>query len=66
MRLLPAVAQVNGQPGDAVDNAVSVNVRYQIEQLMRSPLVRDRQQSGQLQVVGARYDLDTGTVTLVV
>jgi carbonic anhydrase len=63
--ILPAVAQVKGQPGDAVDNAVSANVRYQMEQLMRSQLVRDRQQSGQLQVVGARYDLDTGTVTLV-
>ncbi|PSN11872.1 carbonic anhydrase [filamentous cyanobacterium CCT1] len=63
--ILPAIAQVKGQPGDAVDNAVSANVRYQMEQLMQSQLVRDRQRSGQLQVVGARYDLDTGTVTLV-
>lgn len=63
--ILPAVNQVKGQPGDIVDNAVSANVRYQVGQLMRSQLVRDRQQSGQLQVVGARYDLDTGTVTLV-
>ncbi|MBE9158698.1 carbonic anhydrase [Nodosilinea sp. LEGE 06152] len=63
--ILPAIAQVKGQPGNAVDNAVSANVRYQMDQLMRSQLVRDRQQSGQLQVVGARYDLDTGTVTLV-
>lgn len=63
--ILPAVNQVKGQPGDAVDNAVTANVRYQVEQVLRSSLVRDRQQSGQLQVVGARYDLDTGTVTLV-
>lgn len=63
--ILPAVEQVKGQPGDAVDNAVTANVRYQVEQVLRSSLVRDRQQSGQLQVVGARYDLDTGTVTLV-
>jgi carbonic anhydrase len=63
--ILPAVNQVKGMPGDAVDNAVSANVRYQVEQVLRSPLVRDRQRSGQLQVVGARYDLDTGTVTLV-
>ncbi|WP_035991419.1 carbonic anhydrase [Leptolyngbya sp. KIOST-1] len=63
--ILPAIAQVKGQPGNAVDNAVSANVRYQMEQLMRSPLIRDRQRSGQLQVVGARYDLDTGTVTLI-
>ncbi|MGB3200437.1 MAG: carbonic anhydrase [Nodosilinea sp.] len=63
--ILPAVDRVKGQPGNAVDNAVSANVCYQMEQLMRSPLVRDRIQSGQLQMVGARYDLDTGTVTLV-
>lgn len=63
--ILPAVKRVKGQPGDAVDNAVSANVRYQMEQLMRSQLVRDRQQSGQLQMIGARYDLDTGAVTLV-
>ncbi|MBW4462558.1 MAG: carbonic anhydrase [Nodosilinea sp. WJT8-NPBG4] len=63
--ILPAVNQVQGQPGDAVDNAVTANVRYQVEQVLRSSLVRDRQRSGQLQVVGARYDLDTGTVTLV-
>ncbi|PZV01831.1 MAG: carbonic anhydrase [Leptolyngbya sp.] len=63
--ILPAVDRVKGQPGDAVDNAVTANVRYQVEQVLRSSLVRNRQQSGQLQVVGARYDLDTGTVTLV-
>jgi len=63
--ILPAVNQVKGMPGDMVDNAVSANVHYQVDQVLRSPLVRDRQRSGQLQVVGARYDLDTGIVTLV-
>ncbi|TVQ07352.1 MAG: carbonic anhydrase [Leptolyngbya sp. DLM2.Bin27] len=63
--ILPAVNPVRGLPGDPVDNAVSANVRYQVGQLLRSQLICDRQQSGQLQVVGARYDLDTGTVTLV-
>ncbi len=63
--ILPAVDSVKGQPGDAVDNAVSANVSYQVDQLLRSELVRDRQASGQLHIVGARYDLDTGIVTLV-
>lgn len=63
--ILPAVNQVKGLSGDAVDNAVTANVRYQMTQLLRSPVIRDRQQSGQLEVVGARYDLDTGTVTLI-
>jgi carbonic anhydrase len=63
--ILPAVNQVKGMPGDVVDNAVSANVRYQVGRLMRSQLICDRHQSGQLQVIGARYDLDTGRVTLV-
>ncbi len=63
--ILPAVDSVKGQPGDAVDNAVSANVSYQVDQLLRSELVRDRQAAGQLHIVGARYDLDTGAVTLV-
>jgi carbonic anhydrase len=63
--ILPAVERVKDMPGDRVDNAVTANVRYQMEQVLRSQLVRDRQRSGQLQVVGARYDLDSGAVTLV-
>jgi carbonic anhydrase len=63
--ILPAVERVKGKPGDMIDNAVTANVRYQIEQLMRSPLLSERLQSGALKVVGGRYDLDTGRVTLV-
>ena len=63
--ILPAIKPVKGQSGDAVDNAVTANVRYQVDQLMQSQLIRDRRASGQLHIVGARYDLDTGTVTLV-
>lgn len=63
--ILPAVNRVKDQPGDAVDNAVAANVRYQIEQLQRSPLLKERLQSGTLKVVGSRYDLDTGRVTTI-
>lgn len=63
--ILPAVDRVKGQPGDAVENAVVANVQYQIEQLKRSPLLTERVQSGKLKIVGGRYDLDTGSVTLV-
>jgi carbonic anhydrase len=64
--ILPAVQRVKDQPGDTVDNAVTANVKYQIELLQRSSLITERVQSGQLKVVGARYDLDTGTVTMIV
>jgi carbonic anhydrase len=63
--ILPAVKRVKDHPGDTVDNAVTANVQYQIEQLRRSPLVVERVQAGTLKLVGGRYDLDTGTVTLV-
>ncbi|MDK3159741.1 carbonic anhydrase [Kamptonema cortianum] len=63
--ILPAVEQVKGLSGDLVDNAVTANVRYQMEQLKRSQLLTERVQSGQLRIVGGRYDLDSGTVTLV-
>ena len=63
--ILPAVKRVKDRPGDAVDNAVTANVQYQIEQLLRSPLLMERSQSGKLKIVGGRYDLDTGAVTII-
>ncbi|HEY9735683.1 MAG TPA: carbonic anhydrase, partial [Trichocoleus sp.] len=63
--ILPAVERVKGNTGDLVDNAVTANVKYQIEQLMRSQILSSRVQSGQLKVVGGRYDLDTGEVVVV-
>lgn len=59
----PAVAQVKEMPGDAIDNAVRANVQFQIQQLLeQSDLIRDRQNSGVVKVIGARYDLDSGVV----
>jgi carbonic anhydrase len=62
----PAVKRSQNLPGDPIDNAVSANVQLQIEQLLqRSSLIRQRQTNGQVKVIGARYDLDSGAVTLV-
>ncbi|WP_017315342.1 carbonic anhydrase [Mastigocladopsis repens] len=61
----PAVEQVKDQSGDAVENAVVANVYYQIERLKRSPLLTERLQSDKLKIVGGRYDLDTGRVTII-
>ncbi len=61
----PAVAKVKNQPGDAVENAVVANVQYQIAQLQRSQLLSERLKSGKLKIVGGRYDLDTGKVTII-
>jgi carbonic anhydrase len=61
----PAVEKVKSQPGDAVENAVVANVQYQIEQLKRSQLLTEQVRSGKLKIVGGRYDLDTGKVTII-
>ncbi|MEH1798244.1 MAG: carbonic anhydrase [Nostoc sp.] len=61
----PAVKKVKGQPGDAVENAVVANVQYQIERLKRSQLLTEQVRSGKLKIVGGRYDLDTGRVTII-
>jgi carbonic anhydrase len=62
----PVISKTKGQPGDPVDNAVIANVQYQIEKLKRtSAILSGRSQEGKLKIVGGRYDLDTGEVTLI-
>jgi len=62
----PVISRTKGQPGDPVDNAVIANVQYQIEKLKRtSAILSGRSQEGKLKIVGGRYDLDTGEVTLI-
>jgi len=63
--ILPAISQIKKQPGDVVDNAVAENVRYQMDTLARSPLLNAHVQAGKLKIVGGRYDLDSGMVSLV-
>ncbi|WP_117212061.1 carbonic anhydrase [Allorhizocola rhizosphaerae] len=64
--LRPIIEPVLHRPGDKVDNAVSANVRAQARALVRtSDIIREKVEAGTLAVVGARYDLDTGRVTLV-
>lgn len=62
----PALARIKGKSGDVVDNAVIANVQYQVEKLKENSTVLDNLiQSGNLKIVGGRYDLDTGLVTIV-
>jgi carbonic anhydrase len=62
----PAVDTAKGQPGDPLDNAVRANVRRVAGQVRASqPILAKMVAAGKLQVVGARYDLDTGAVEMV-
>ena len=62
----PAVAQAKTQGGDLLDTAVIANVGNVTAQLkMSEPLLAHMVHDGKVKVVGARYDLETGEVTVV-
>jgi carbonic anhydrase len=62
----PAMAEVKGKLGDPVENAVVANVKYQVKKLRQnSELLAQLVTAGKLRILGGRYDLDTGEVTIV-
>lgn len=62
----PAVAQAKTQGGDVLDTAVIANVGNVTAQLKTShPIIAEEVEHGKVKIVGARYDLDTGEVTIV-
>ena len=61
----PAMAEVKDKIGDPVENAVVANVQYQVAKLKQSELLTGLVEEGKLKIVGGRYDLDTGEVTIV-
>lgn len=61
--ILPAVLAVQERPGDLLDNAVRENVQRIVERLKTSAgLLTEPIEQGRLEIIGARYDLDTGEV----
>lgn len=62
----PAVDNVKGQPGDILENAVRTNISMIVHQLKSSaPILKENTEKGSLMVVGARYDLDDGSVAII-
>ena len=62
----PAVKIAKKQAGDLVDNAVLSNINMVVKQLQNSePILKEFFHSKKLKIVGARYDLDDGIVTIV-
>ncbi len=62
----PAVEKVHAAEGDLLDNAVRANVELTVEKLKTSAILADALEKGELNIVGARYDLDSGVVELIV
>ena len=64
--LQPAVASSRGAPGDPVEGAMRANIALTSRQLRESgPVLSGLVSHGELKVVGARYDLDTGAVEVL-
>ncbi|MBW4489445.1 MAG: carbonic anhydrase [Trichocoleus desertorum ATA4-8-CV12] len=61
----PALSRTKKFTGDPLAKAVKANVLLQVDNLKASPVLADLIASGQLKIVGAYYDLDAGTITLV-
>jgi carbonic anhydrase len=59
----PAVAAVKGQPGDKLENVTKANVQMGVQRLKGlDPILSKLAKSGELKLVGATYDLRTGSV----
>ena len=63
----PAVGRVDQHLGDPLDNAVRANVELGVAQLRAAaPILAPAVQAGQVQIVGARYSLDSGLVDVII
>ncbi|NMC14524.1 MAG: carbonic anhydrase [Chloroflexi bacterium] len=62
----PAVEAASGKQGDKVDNVVRANVELIVQQLKNTPLLAEALNNGRVKIVGARYDLQTGMVDIIV
>jgi carbonic anhydrase len=61
----PAVEKAGGRSGDEIENVVRVNVELVVERLKETSVLSQAVEKGELRIVGARYDLDTGVVELI-
>ncbi len=63
--LQPAVQAAKAQAGDALSNAIDVNIQRVVAALRASePVLAQARTAGHIQIVGARYNLDTGEVKI--
>ena len=62
----PAVVASRGQPGDAVHNCVLANARHVANKIRHSkPILSKANDHGDIKVIAAVYDIETGKVSLL-
>jgi carbonic anhydrase len=65
--LRPAIAAAKAGSGDVISNAIDANVQQAVAALQNSePVLSLAWTAGHVKIVGARYNLDTGEVKLIV
>ena len=62
--ILPGLADLDlqGNPETIGSEAVEANVRWSMRQILETPEGRERKATGELKLVGAIYEIDTGRV----
>ena len=61
----PAIEKVMGKPGDLLENSVRANIQITVDKLKASPFLSKYLYKGKIKIVGARYDLNTGVVDII-
>ena len=62
----PAVEKARSQSGNLVENAVRIHVERMVQELKSSkPILAEAIHKGELQIVGACYDLESGRVEIL-
>ncbi len=64
-KIRPAAEATKGKPGDAVDLAVRQNVKNVVAALKVEPIMAEAIKAGKLTIVGGRYSLDDGSVSII-
>jgi carbonic anhydrase len=62
----PAVKKARKLPGDLVDNAIRANATLVADKIKSSrPILAEMSEKGEIKVIGAYYDIETGGVELL-
>jgi len=65
-KIAPAVKKAKGQPGDVTDNAIRNNIALVVKKIASSkPVIAGLIKKGELKVVGAYYNIDSGVVEII-
>jgi carbonic anhydrase len=65
--IAPAVEEAAQYPGDLLENTLRAHAARMVAELSRMPpVLAPAVEAGRLRIVGARYDLDSGLVEIIV